>query len=359
MSLMSDGLAGHQYDFYHLVHDSSWLGGHSEYSSLNEGFPYWFNGLVPLAYGLDDERLKTQVHDAAGYVITHQQNDGWLGPETTNATRDLWARFPLFLGLYQLAEADSSQSATIIPAMYKFVTLMHSMLIDNLGFTQFWGQVRYQDMVVSLQWMYEHEPGDNKQLLMETMYLLKQRGLDWSQYYNADTFITEDLDLIQPAITGDSAIFPFVHGVNTGQGLKANAVIYRFTGNQSLLQTTRNGVKWTFEYHGDAAGTIIGDERQIGLAPNRGSELCTAVETMYSLSYLYHLLGDNSYADACERIAFNALPVMITSNHWAHQYMHPTNEPFVHKLDYPTPFWNVGENGIVYDLGESVGLLNV
>lgn len=47
-TLMADGLAGHQKDFYHYVNDSTWLGGSSEYSALNEGFPTGLMALFPL-----------------------------------------------------------------------------------------------------------------------------------------------------------------------------------------------------------------------------------------------------------------------------------------------------------------------
>ena len=282
--------------------------------------------------------------------LTYRKDDGWLGPEPLG-NRDLWGRFPLFLGLIQLAEAEPSRASKIIPAMYSFINLMHSMLVDNTGFDEIWGQVRYPDMLISLQWLYEHYPQDDQQLLLETMYLLNQRGLDWSEYWTEANFIFEDLDTFQPPITDVSPQFPFTHGVNAVQGLKAGAAIYRFTANESLLQNNRNGVNWTFSYHGDPAGSVIGDERESSQAANRGSELCTAVETMFSLSYLYQTLGDVDFADRCELAAFNALPVSITSNHWARQYLALASEPFAEQLTSPNPFWNVGDFGIIYGLG--------
>lgn len=99
LELEADGLAGHLFDFYRFVHDSMWIGGSTEYSNLHESSPYWFNGLVPLAFSLDDSRLKSQVYYFMDYVLDHQQDDGWLGPETTPETRSLWARCYFLLGL--------------------------------------------------------------------------------------------------------------------------------------------------------------------------------------------------------------------------------------------------------------------
>ena len=87
--------------------------------------------------------------------------------------------------------------------------------------------------------------------------------------------------------------------------------------------------------------------------PLTGSELCTAVETMYSMSYLYHALGDNDFADRCERAAFNALPVSITADHWARQYLTVASEPYAKVLSGENPFWNVGNNGLIYGLGQN------
>jgi hypothetical protein len=99
LQLSAAGLSGNMFDFYRFVHDSRWIGGSTEYSALDEASPYWFNGLVPLAFGLEDDRLIGQVRFYLDYVLDHQQEDGWLGFEKTRATRGLWGRCLLLLGL--------------------------------------------------------------------------------------------------------------------------------------------------------------------------------------------------------------------------------------------------------------------
>ena len=61
--------------------NSAWLGGDGE---AWERGPYWLDGIVPLAYLLDDTQLKVKVKHWMDYIISHQQEDGWLGPVEDN-----------------------------------------------------------------------------------------------------------------------------------------------------------------------------------------------------------------------------------------------------------------------------------
>ncbi|GIC84336.1 uncharacterized protein Aud_000151 [Aspergillus udagawae] len=358
LHLMADGLPGHEHDFYPIVTDSLWLGGHTDYNDLNEGLPYWFNGLVPLAYLTDDQRLKDQVLNVADYVLSHQHDDGWLGPEASPSARNFWGRSPMMLGLSQLAEAEAGTEleTRILDAMHRFVDLMHSMLSDNYrGLVQQteddvddrWGRARAADMVLSLQWLYERDPRAQGQTILDCMRMFHEKALDWEHWYTDGVYLKDDLGTISPDIT--DANDPFEHGVNVAMGLKSGAVFKRLTHDEGLATSALRAVNWTSRYHGTVSGSIIGDERISGLSPASGVELCTVVETMFSLSYLYHALGDNSLADQCELAAFNALPVMTLPDWSAHQYVAQTNQPISHRLDH-SPFQNVDEMGQTFGL---------
>ncbi|RHZ45746.1 uncharacterized protein CDV56_102200 [Aspergillus thermomutatus] len=319
---MVDGLPGHEHDFYPIITESRWLGGHTDYNDLNEGLPYWFNGLVPLAYLTDDQRLKEQVGNVADHVLSHQQDDGWLGPESSLSARNFWGRSPMLLGLSQLAEAEAGTEieTRILDAMHMFVNLMHSMLSDNYR-----GLVQQTDDDVDDRW------GCTRAADMVAM----------------GVYLKDDLDTVSLDIT--DANDPFEHGVNVAMGLKSGAVFRRLTYDEGSAASALRAVDWTSTYHGTVSGSIIGDERISGLSPARGVELCTVVETMSSLSYLYQALGDNSLADQCELAAFNALPVMTLPDWSAHQYVAQTNQPISHRLD-GSPFQNVNEMGQTFGL---------
>ncbi|KAI1267112.1 hypothetical protein F5Y18DRAFT_444079 [Xylariaceae sp. FL1019] len=334
----ADGLPGHMFSEVNETDggESPWLQQQgrksSEYGGLNEALPYWFNGLVPLAYSLQNRKLISQVHQVAQTVLDLQVDDGWLGPEDfLEQERVFWGRYPFLLGLTQLAEANSTWSDQIVNSLRKFIKLAHDTLDSGNGYNKckkaddcMWGQTRVADFMITIQWLLENHPSDQDGLLWDTLHRLhQQNGYKWEEWYVDGVY--------QDVVTEPSAskwYFGFTHGVNVGQGLKSPGVIWRFTHNESLLATADKAVDATMRYHSSPSGSILGDEILRDRKPYLGSELCTAVETGYSFSYLYHTTGVKEYADAAERVYFNAVPAQTSHNGWGHQYMDQPNQPF-------------------------------
>src|SRR5271157_1406317 len=52
------GLSGHLDEFWPDIKNSAWIGGNAEGW---ERVPYWLNGIVPLAYLLDDQALQARI----------------------------------------------------------------------------------------------------------------------------------------------------------------------------------------------------------------------------------------------------------------------------------------------------------
>ncbi|MCJ7551886.1 MAG: hypothetical protein MUQ30_19630, partial [Anaerolineae bacterium] len=52
LRIQADGISGHLDEFWPDVRDSQWFGGEAE---AWERAPYWLDGIIPLAYTLNDE----------------------------------------------------------------------------------------------------------------------------------------------------------------------------------------------------------------------------------------------------------------------------------------------------------------
>lgn len=76
LQLQADGLTGHLDEFWPSVKDSRWIGGQAE--GWERG-PYWLDGLIPLAFLLDDEHLKAKAQHWVDTILNRQHADGWLG----------------------------------------------------------------------------------------------------------------------------------------------------------------------------------------------------------------------------------------------------------------------------------------
>ena len=116
------------------------------------------------------------------------------------------------------------------------------------------------------------------------------------------------------------------HGVNNGQALKTAAVRFRVDGSPAERDNFFRQMDALDRYHGMPNGMFSCDEHLAGRDQVHGTELCTVVETLYSLEISLAAFGDAAIADRIETIAYNALPGTFTDDMWAHQYDQQPNQ---------------------------------
>ena len=315
LKIQANGLGGHLDETWPDVGPSSgWLGGTGE--SWERG-PYFLDGLVPLAYLLDDQQLKAKVQKYIDWTLTHQHPDGMLGPKSNN---DWWPRMVMLKVLTQYQEATGD--TRVIPALssyfaYQLATLPTHPLQD-------WGKFRWQDNVLSVLWLY-NRTGDPS--LLALARLLHAQGFDWQKDF-ADFKYTERItpEKIKLEQNGLNDIALATHGVNNGQAIKAAPVWSVVSGKQEDRAAIHQMLAALDTYHGLPNGMFSCDEHFAGRNPSQGSELCTVVETMFSLEQSLAILGDPALGDRLELITFNALPGAFTDDMWAHQYNQEPNQ---------------------------------
>jgi len=316
LEIQASGLGGHLDETWADVGpNSGWLGGSGE---CWERGPYFLDGLFPLAWLLDDARLKAKAQRFIDWTLDHQASNGLIGPSSNN---DWWPRFVMLKVLTQYH--DATNDPRVVPVMehyfrYQLNELPARPLRD-------WGRFRWQDELLSVVWLYNRT---GSPFLLDLARLLHQQGYDWIAQY-ADFKYTEKITaefirLNEGGGLKDLALA--THGVNNGQAVKTGPVWSLVSGSATDRAAVLRMISELDRYHGLPNAMFSCDEHLAGRDPSQGSELCTVVEFMFSLEQALAITGEASLADRLERLAFNALPGAFTDDMWAHQYNQEPNQ---------------------------------
>ena len=321
LNRMRDGMTGHLDTLYHEVlgERNGWLGGDGD---AWERGPYWLDGLVPLAYILNDQSLIEKVQPWIEWTLNSQSKDGYFGPRSPekdplpeeglqrDKAADWWPRMVMLKVLQQYYSATGDQR--VITLMQKYFRYQLEKLPDTpLGYWSWWGEQRGGENLAVVYWLYNITADKS---LLELAELIHKQTYNWT-----DTFLhTEKI----------SELFSF-HGVNIAQGLKEPIVYFQQSQEAKYVDAVRKALKDLELYHGQPQGVFGADESLHGNSPVQGSELCSAVELMFSLETIMSIAAEVPFMDHLERIAFNALPAQTTDDYKSRQYYQQANQVIV------------------------------
>jgi uncharacterized protein len=315
-----DGLTGHLDSIYEVVcgDNNGWLGGTGD--GWERG-PYWLDGLVPLAYLLDDDELKAKAQKWIEWSINNQQEDGYFGPKplpegythipgTQQGMRnDWWPKMVMLKVLQQYYMATGDKR--VIDLMTNYFKYQLKMLPENeLGYVTFWANRRGGDNLAVVYWLY-NITGDK--FLLDLAEIIHEQTFDWTGVYAGNM-----IRRLNP--------LPDLHCVNVAQGLKEPIVYYQQHPEEKYLESVKKGLTSLKDVHGFVNGMYGGDERLHGNDPTQGSELCSAVEMMFCFENIIPITGDVYYADYLEKIAYNVLPTQSTDDYMRKQYFQQANQ---------------------------------
>lgn len=333
-----NGMSSQMDELYPSVMGSrnGWLGGDGDQW---ERGPYWIDGLIPLAYILDDEELKAQAQPWVEWTLASQKEDGFFGPDTDyepetglqrNNSKDWWPRMVVLKFMQQYYSATGDERVITFMKKY-FRYQLETLPKTPLGNWTFWSEYRACDNMNAVIWLYR-KTGES--WLLDLVEILHAQSYDFT-----GMFLESD------ALSKLSSI----HCVNLAQGLKEPVVYWQVNPDRKYLDAVKKGLSDIRKFDGFPNGMYGGDEALHGNNPIQGSELCSAVELMYSLEEMAKITGDLSFVEYLERIAFNALPTQITDDFMARQYFQQANQVLITK-DLRNFDINHGQTDLVFGL---------
>lgn len=318
-----DGLTGQLDSIYSLVcgPNNGWLGGTGD---AWERGPYWLDGLVPLAYLLEDQNLKDKAQTWIEWSIKNQRPDGYFGPAplekgyaiiegTQQDNReDWWPKMVMLKTLQQYYSATGDRRVITLMTNY-FRYMQKNLPKQPLGHWTYWGAQRGGDNLAIVYWLFNITKDKS---LLQLGELIHKQSFNWTQ-----TFTDNTIRKLNP--------FPNLHCVNIAQGLKEPLIYYQQNKDKKYSDAVKEGLSAIRDTHGFVNGMYGSDEHLHGNNPTQGSELCSAVEMMFSFESVLPITGDVYYADYLEKVAYNVLPTQVTDDFMRKQYFQQVNQVLI------------------------------
>ncbi len=309
------GLTGHLDDFWPDLAESSWRGGTGD---AWERGPYYLDGLIPLAYILDDENLIKKSNTWIEKIIASSTDSGWYGPAKN---KDRWPLAVANKVLMQYFEATGDKRALEI--LTKYFRFLHDAPPDWPD--KDWRGVRAMENAVTGYWLYR-QTGES--WILETIESIQNNSSDWTTFY--EKFPWDSSAVADKKIPLDwGPVGLTAHVVNNAMAIKYPGLWFQQSKDERYKKSVFSGIEKYDLNHGQAGGRFSGDEHLSGNSPDRGTELCSVVEYMFSLEELYAIFGDVKLADRIELLTYNALPGTTTPDMWSHQYDQQSNQVLV------------------------------
>ncbi len=342
---MKEGMTGHLDEIYPEVMGkrNGWLGGDGD--GWERG-PYWIDGLLPLAYILDDNQLKEKVQPWIEWTLNHQTEEGYLGPIPfekepepepglqKSMRRDWWPKMVMLKILQQYYEATGDERVLTVLTKY-FRYQLQELPKTPLDHWTLWANRRGGDNLMVVYWLY-NITGDA--FLLELAEVIAEQTFPWTtiflneENYNDPAtpwhysqlkrypFDPEEINALTVSKIGG------MHCVNFAQGLKQPVVYYQQHPEEKYIKAAKKALWDVKKYHGQPQGMYGGDEPLHGNNPVQGIEFCSISEEMFSLETMLTITGDMAFADQLEKITYNALPTQAADDFMSRQYFQAANQ---------------------------------
>lgn len=374
--LQASGLTGNiEKVFSDLSADNAWLGGKGE---AWERGPYYLDGLVPLAFLLNDKELIKKVYIWIEAILESKNASVGFGPLRSV---DYWPRSVAQKALISFYRATGDDR--IIPFLLEYYHFVLKRIDDYPPY--FWASARALEGMEAMLEVYDLTKDEVVPKLIEK---LKEYGYDWDEYFKNFLYtkpmtkytsqaifklgkaIGEPIDRMVrmsqriPKQKNKKQVVAFnrnklvklimlTHGVNVAMAYKYPLTYGFFKKDYDIAEKAKAAFKNAMSSHGLSIGLHSSDEHLMGCDASAGVELCTVAEQSYSFEEALRLTKDNFFADMTEYYMFNAFPSTFTQDMTAHQYVQQPNQIAADRK--PRQFFDTNKEANIFGIAPNFG----